>query len=526
MGAPGEAWIIAGSSTGLTQQVIWNRRGTQKSELYGDAATSAGDVNGDGRPDLVVGSRWYDGREEDEGRVQVYFGQVQGLAAEPSWTATHMSLRTPFRWSAAEQRFGSAVAAAGDLNGDGIDDLVAGGSHVAYEDQNEGRAFVWFGSKTGLATSPDWTAEGNEIDGHFATGVAGVGDVNGDGVEDLLISGRTLDHGEVNEGVIALYYGSRSGLSRWPDWTAESDERGAELGTVVQALGDANGDGLADFAVGARYHARDGKAVGEVRVYWGHRGGLPHGSGWSPELPPWELGRRWLDRVVAHAGASLIWIGLLGLLGLGTGIFLLARARHRARVQVQTLRARLHDFVGSEIAGVPTQGQRLPELTEELRATIWTVKQQSPTVVGLIGFLTDWAWRFANEQKVTLRLDLPKHALKPLPIDFDVAEAFQAFVRVAMTHAVDHLGARSLELCVASSGRSLHVELRVLAKSDRGATEPGGSGTERPGTDAQDLRLEKLRAQIEAVGGTFELQADAEGEVTLRASAPLRPLRK
>jgi hypothetical protein len=127
---------------------------------------------------------------------------------------------------------------------------------------------------------------------------------------------------------------------------------------------------------------------------------------------------------------------------------------------------------------------------------------------------------------VTLRLDLPKHALKPLPIDFDVAEAFQAFVRVAMTHAVDHLGARSLELCVASSGRSLHVELRVLAKSDRGATEPGGSGTERPGTDAQDLRLEKLRAQIEAVGGTFELQADAEGEVTLRASAPLRPLRK
>jgi len=524
-GSPGEVWVIAGSSTGLTQQVIWNRRGTQQTELYGDAAANAGDVNRDGLSDFVVGTMLYDGREENEGRVQVFLGRGQGPAAEPDWTLSHTSLRTPFRWSAKEQRFGSAVAAAGDLNGDGIDDLVVGGSHVAYEDEKEGRAFVWYGSQSGLGASADWTAEGNEVDGHFATGVAGVGDVNGDGVDDLLISGRTLDHGEVNEGVVALYYGSTKGLSPWPSWTAESDERGAELGTVVCALGDANGDGLADFAVGARYHEREGKPVGEVRVYWGHRGGLPASSGWSPKLPAWELGRRWLDRVVAQTGPTLAWAVLVGALGLVVGILVLARARHRARVQIKDLRSRLHDYVGSEIAGVRVPGQRLPELAEELRATIWTVKQEAPTVVGLIGFLTDWAWRFATEQKVTLRLNLPQQAVKPRPIDFDVAEAFQAFVRVAMTHAVDHLGARSLELGIASNGRAVDIELQVLANERGKEAEPAPGAAERPEAQDSGRRLEKLRAQIEAVGGVFEFQANRGGEVKLRASSPLSPRR-
>ncbi|MGE3310172.1 MAG: hypothetical protein AB7O66_09405 [Limisphaerales bacterium] len=526
LGGPGEAWIIAGSSTGLTHQVIWNRRGTQKSELYGNAVAAGGDLNADGLPDLVLGTMFYDGREEDEGRVEVFFGRQGVLAPEPAWSAAHTSVRTPFRLSSREQRFGSAVAAAGDLNGDGIGDLVVGGSHVAHEDEKEGRAFVWFGSKTGLRASPDWTAEGNEVDGHFATGVAGVGDVNGDGLDDLLISGRTLDHGDVNEGVLAVYYGSRRGLSVWPDWTAESDERGAELGTVVQALGDVNGDGLADFAVGARYHERGGKQVGEVRVYWGHRGGLPNSSGWSPELPLWERGRRGLDRVVARAGSTIAFIGLAGLLGLGAGIVLLAQARRRALAQVKDLRSRLHDFVGSEMAGVRVPGRRLPELAEELRATIWTVKQDAPTVAGLVGFLTDWAWRFANEQKVTLRLNLPRQAVKPRPIDFDVAEAFQAFVRVAMTHAVDHLGARRMELAIASTGRALEVALRVPADECGGAKEPGQGAVEGPGGEGQARRLEKLREQLEAVGGVFECKEHPDGEVTFRASSPLSPRRR
>lgn len=131
-----------------------------------------------------------------------------------------------------------------------------------------------------------------------------------------------------------------------------------------------------------------------------------------------------------------------------------------------------------------------------------------------------------DEQKVTLQWKLPRQVVRPQPIEFDVAETFQAFVRVAMTHAVDHLGARNLELCVASNGRSLHVELRVpRAQPDVGTREPRDRQPGRPSTDIQGSRLEKLKTQLEAVGGQFEIEVDAGGEVRLRASARLSPVR-
>jgi len=90
---------------------------------------------------------------------------------------------------------------------------------------------------------------------------------------------------------------------------------------------------------------------------------------------------------------------------------------------------------------------------------------------------------------------------------------------------MDHLGARSMELDIASNSRCLHVEFRVpRTQPEDGTMDPPECETGRPGTDMRGTRLEKLKTQLEAVGGQFELQMDVDGEVRPRVSTPLSPL--
>lgn len=511
----GALWLHLGSATGLVSEAVWHRRGTQKTERYGSAAAGAGDVNGDGRSDFLVGTMLFDGEFENEGRAELFYGRRDGLAAEADWRATDRSVDARFRVSGEEQRFGSAVGAAGDLNGDGLGDIVIGGSHLSQEDEWEGRVLVWWGAREGLSPKFPWSAEGNEIAGHLGTSVTGIGDVNGDGLDDLLVTGRTLDHGEVNEGVLAVYYGSRQGLPAFPSWTAESDERGAELGTVAEALGDVNGDGLADFAAGARYHERNGQAVGEVRVYWGRRGGLAGSSGWSPELGITEKARRGARRWLHAAGwrfPAFAFVAVIGVVGMAARLL---AAHRRTRRQIEQVRSRLHDFVGAELAGVPRQQLPMPQLADELRAAVWAAKEDSPTVAGLIGFLADWSWRFAQEHGISLRLDLPREQVQAQRMDFEVAEAFQAQVRTALHLGVDTMKAGRIELAIRSDRRWLEVEVRLLD----GATAPTEPGRNH---DRGGPWL-PVREALHPLGGELSILVEGATRTTVRARSPLRP---
>src|SRR5437762_8000747 len=97
----------------------WRVACPQSGANFGYSVASAGDVNGDGYADIVVGARFYDEGEADEGKVFLYLGGPSGISTTPAWTA---------QGNQAGARFGISVASAGDVNRDGYDDVVVGSS--------------------------------------------------------------------------------------------------------------------------------------------------------------------------------------------------------------------------------------------------------------------------------------------------------------------------------------------------------------------------------------------------------------
>jgi len=186
----------------------WTAEGNQGDAYFGNSVDTAGDVNGDGYSDVIVGAPYYDNGETDEGRAFVYYGSASGLSAASDWTAES---------NQAYSEFGNAIATAGDVNGDGYSDVIVGAPLYDNGETNEGGAYVYYGSASGLSATPNWTAESNQTNAYFGNAVATAGDVNGDGYSDVIVGASRYQNGETAEGGAFVYYGSATGLSASPD---------------------------------------------------------------------------------------------------------------------------------------------------------------------------------------------------------------------------------------------------------------------------------------------------------------------
>lgn len=202
-------------------------------------------------------------------------GTALALSTSASWT---------YEGSQDTENLGMAAASIGYVNGDGFDDIAAGAPEWDGDTQDMGRVVVFYGSAAGLNEAPDWSAEGRVEEAQFGISVAGAGDVNGDGFDDLIVGADGDDSGDGPTGSAFLFLGSASGLQSTATWEASGDAELDRFGAAVAGVGDIDGDGRDDVAVGAFRFT-------DMQVRQGRAFPLPRGGDERGDVPQLVLRR-------------------------------------------------------------------------------------------------------------------------------------------------------------------------------------------------------------------------------------------
>jgi uncharacterized repeat protein (TIGR01451 family) len=238
--------------------------GERTGDRFGASLAAAGDVNKDGYDDLLVGAPGYDGENVGEGRAYLYYGTPSGLTWSPVWHADPAD--------AGGAQFGKVVGGAGDVNGDTYADLIIGAPTLTTTLASEGRAYVYHGSADGPsdAASPDWTLDPvDETEAHFGAAVGTAGDVDDDGYDDVIVGAPGANAGLTDQGAAYVFSGSASGLGTSAWWSGTGGRAGAHYGFAVGTAGSVNGDAYADWIVGAPDDDAVATGQGRADVYLG-----------------------------------------------------------------------------------------------------------------------------------------------------------------------------------------------------------------------------------------------------------------
>jgi hypothetical protein len=254
----GRIWIYHGASGGLNTTPIWTEGGASGSDYFGSGFLVDADFNGDGRNELVVTSPYDDPNGSNSGSLFVYAGSSAGLLSSPTVTIEGQA-------SGEQLGYDSYRFDAGDIDGDGNDDLVVGVPDDDTSGTNAGKFIVYMGSSAYLDTTIDATLYGEVASDQMGYSLA-VSDVNGDGYADVVVGAPGNDDGGTDSGKVYVFEGSSAGLASTASHGQYGTQNSHNLGTRVVDLGDINGDGYGDV-----YLAGD---TLDANIYLGDAGGI------------------------------------------------------------------------------------------------------------------------------------------------------------------------------------------------------------------------------------------------------------
>lgn len=251
-GFAGSAYLYPGGPTGLSSVAATTWTGEASGDRFGTSVSAVEDIDQDGYDDVVVGAPRHDSAT---GRAYVYLGSASGLGT----TAAAV-----FDGTSAGAELGSAVSGAGDVDADGYPDVAIG---APGQSARAGAAYVYTGSGAGLSSTPVAALAGSMAGSLFGSTLAAAGDVDGDGYDDLLVGAYGYN---ASTGRVYVYPGSASGTETNPATTLTGEFTTYQFGRAVSAAGDQNADGYADIAVGEPGYGTDD---GRVIVYPGSSAG-------------------------------------------------------------------------------------------------------------------------------------------------------------------------------------------------------------------------------------------------------------
>ena len=222
--ASGSARVLSG----IDGSVLYNFNGDNENDFFGNSVSGAGDVNGDGTPDMIVGARLDDNNGSGSGSARVFSG-IDG------------SVLYNFDGDNEGDRFGTSVSGAGDVNADGFADLIVGAPSVS---SSNGRGYARVLSGSDGSVLYNFNGGSGDL---FGISVSGAGDVNADGFADLIVGAIHDDNNGINSGNVRIL----SGIDGRALYSFNGNEFD-NFGRSVSGAGDVNGDGIDDFVAGAR----------------------------------------------------------------------------------------------------------------------------------------------------------------------------------------------------------------------------------------------------------------------------------
>ncbi|MCC5628667.1 FG-GAP repeat protein [Nostoc sphaeroides CHAB 2801] len=290
----GQSYVVFGKSTGFSAQLNLSSlngangfaiNGINKGDISGISVSSAGDINSDGIADLIIGAPFADPNGSNSGQSYVVFGKSTGFSAQLNLSSLNGANGFAINGIKDGSYSGYSVSSAGDINSDGIADLIIGAPYAGLNGEYSGQrqSYVVFGKSTGFSAQLNLSslngANGFAINGikdgsYSGYSVSSAGDINSDGIADLIIGARNASY---------VVFGKSTGFSAQLNLSSLNGANGFAINGInagdisrysVSSAGDVNSDGIADLIIGALFASPNGHLSGQSYVVFGKSTGF------------------------------------------------------------------------------------------------------------------------------------------------------------------------------------------------------------------------------------------------------------